>query len=45
MGSVEASLPDVLALGVEVEVRSPPALRSAVAEAARAIAARHAGDG
>jgi pimeloyl-ACP methyl ester carboxylesterase len=42
--SLDAAVPDLLALGAEVEVIDPPALRTQVAAAARRIAVRHAGD-
>jgi predicted DNA-binding transcriptional regulator YafY len=45
IGSLDAAVPDLLALGAEVEVIDPPALRAQVAATARQIAIRHAGDG
>jgi hypothetical protein len=36
-------LPDLLALGAEVEVLGPPALRRLVAETAQRVASLHAG--
>ena len=39
--AIEVSVLDVLALGVDVEVRSPGELRAAVASCARAVADRH----
>jgi len=45
IGPPDAAVPDLLALGAEVEVIDPPALRARVAAAARQIAVRHAGDG
>ena len=44
VGSVEAAVLDLLALGTEAEVVHPPELRAAVRDAAARIAARHAGD-
>jgi len=43
--SLDAAVPDLLALGAEVEVIDPPALRARVAAAARQLAIRHAGHG
>ena len=45
IGSLDAAVPDLLALGAEVEVIDPPALRARVAAAARQLAIRHAGHG
>lgn len=43
--SPDTAVPDLMALGAEVEVVRPPELRAQVAQIARQIAARHAADG
>ena len=41
--SLDSALPDLLALGAEVEVLAPPTLRRLVAETAQQVASLHAG--
>jgi predicted DNA-binding transcriptional regulator YafY len=41
--SLDSALPDLLALGAEVEVLAPPALRRLVAETAQQVASLHSG--